>query len=47
MLRTENLHMLQRGYRAEVGPLAEFLGRLPLCAEPRLFFCDAGNGSEP
>lgn len=41
MLRTDNLHMLKTGYRAEVGPLAEFLGRLPLGAEARLFFSDA------
>jgi uncharacterized protein YbjT (DUF2867 family) len=41
LLRTDNLRMLKTGYRAEVEPLAEFLGRLPLGAEPRLFFSDA------
>ncbi|MDR1994421.1 NAD(P)H-binding protein [Azonexus sp.] len=41
MLRTDNLRMLKTGYRAEVEPLAEFLGRLPLGAEPQLFFSDA------
>ncbi|MCL2635667.1 MAG: NAD(P)H-binding protein [Betaproteobacteria bacterium] len=41
MLRTDNLRMLKIGYRAKVEPLAEFLGRMPLAAESRLFFSDA------
>lgn len=46
MLQPENLHMLQTGYSADVQPLVQFLGRMPLPAEPRLFFTDvAPTGS--
>ncbi len=41
MLRTDNLRMLKAGYRAEVRPLAQFLGRLPRAAEAPLFFSNA------
>lgn len=41
LLQPENLRMLERGYWADVQPLARFLGRLPLAAEARLFFADA------
>ncbi len=40
MLQPENLRMLQTGYRADVRPLAQFLGRLPLAVAPHLFFSD-------
>lgn len=40
ILQPENLRMLQTGYRADVNPLALFLGRMPLTVEPRLFFSD-------
>lgn len=40
MLQPENLRMLQAGYWADVQPLVEFLGRMPLTVETRLFFSD-------
>lgn len=40
LLQPENLRMLRTGYRAEVGPLIEFLGRQPQPFEPALFFSD-------
>lgn len=43
ILQPENLRMLQAGYRAEVGPLIEFLGRPPLAVTPALFFVDAAT----
>lgn len=43
MLQPENLRMLQTGYRADVHPLAQFLGRMPLTVEPSLFFCDVAQ----
>lgn len=41
MLHTENLRMLQKGCCADVRPLVQFLGRMPLNVEPRLLFSDA------
>jgi len=41
MLQPENLRMLQTGYWADVQRLEQFLGRMPLPVEPRLFFSDA------
>lgn len=41
MLQPVNLRMLQSGYWADVKPLAEFLGRMPLTVESSLFFSDA------
>ncbi|MBI5889119.1 MAG: NAD(P)H-binding protein [Nitrosomonadales bacterium] len=41
MLQPVNLRMLQAGYRADVQPLVQFLGREPLAVQPRLFFSDA------
>jgi hypothetical protein len=43
MLHPDNLYMLKAGYCADVGPFAEFLGRLPLYAVPHLFFCEANT----
>lgn len=43
ILQPENLRMLQIGYRADVGPLVEFLGRRPLAMAPALFFADAAS----
>ncbi len=40
MLQPENLRMLQTGYRADVQPLVDFLGRKPLAIDPTLFFSD-------
>jgi uncharacterized protein YbjT (DUF2867 family) len=40
ILQAENLRMLESGYWAEVRPLADFLGRMPLPMEPALFFSD-------
>ena len=40
MLQPENLRMLQTGYWADVRPLVQFLGRLPLSVDARLFFTD-------
>jgi uncharacterized protein YbjT (DUF2867 family) len=40
LLQPQNLRMLQVGYAAKFEPLAQFLGRVPLSAEPHLFFCD-------
>jgi len=40
MLQPENLRMLQTGYWADVQPLVQFIGRLPLVAESRLFVSD-------
>lgn len=48
LLQPDNLRMLQTGYHADVRPLADFLGRLPLAVESRLFFTDtfpAGSSS--
>lgn len=41
MLQPENLRMLQSGYWADVRPLIDFLGRMPLAIEPQLLFSDA------
>lgn len=41
ILQPENLRMLQAGYWADFKPLAHFLGRLPLTAEPHRFFSEA------
>lgn len=43
ILRPENVRMLQKGYWADVQPLARFLGRLPRKAEPHLFFSGAAT----
>ena len=43
MFQPENLLMLQSGYRADAQPLTQFLGRMPVTIEPRLFFTDAVN----
>lgn len=43
VIQPDNLRMLRAGYRADVRPLARFLGRMPRQAEPRLFFSDAGQ----
>lgn len=40
MLNPENLLMLKTGYLADVQQLTQFLGRMPLTIEPRLFFSD-------
>jgi uncharacterized protein YbjT (DUF2867 family) len=40
MLQPENLRMLQTSYQADVRPLAQFLGRMPLAVEPRLFLSE-------
>lgn len=40
LLQPENLRMMQAGYKADFQPLTQFLGRMPLTAEPRLFFSD-------
>lgn len=47
LLQLENLRMLQRGCWADGQPLAQFLGRMPLRAEPRLFFSAAGPARSP
>ncbi|HAF45648.1 MAG TPA: epimerase [Gallionellaceae bacterium] len=47
MLQPENLRMLQTGYRADVQPLVQFLGREPLAVQPRLFFSDAVHTGRP
>ena len=49
MLQPENLRMLQAGYWSDFQPLAHFLGRLPLPANPSLFFSEvnAARGSTP
>lgn len=41
MLQPENLRMLKTGYWAEVKPLEQFLGRMPLTVKPDLLFSDA------
>jgi uncharacterized protein YbjT (DUF2867 family) len=41
MLHPENLHMLKRGYLADVQPLTRFLGRMPLPFSNKLVFADA------
>lgn len=38
ILQPENLRMLKKGYWADVQPLANFLGHMPLRVEPSLFF---------
>lgn len=43
ILQPENVRMLQKGYGADVQPLARFLGRLPLKAEPHLFYSGAAT----
>lgn len=43
LLRADNLRMLQAGQAADTGPLAAFLGRMPLAADAPLFFTDALN----
>jgi len=40
LLQPDNLRMLQSGYRADFRPLAQFLGRAPLSAKPKLFFSE-------
>ncbi|MBI3149151.1 MAG: NAD(P)H-binding protein [Betaproteobacteria bacterium] len=47
MLRPENLRMLQTGHRADVRPLARFLGRMPRTVEPGLFFSDVAPTESP
>jgi hypothetical protein len=47
LLQPDNLRMLKAGYRADVLPLVQFLGRLPLAIEPRLFFTDAQPTRSP
>lgn len=47
MLQPENLRMLQTGYWADVQPLVQFLGRMPLTIEPRLFFSDVAPTGSP
>lgn len=47
IMQPENLRMLQTGYRADVQPLAKFLGRMPLSFEPRLFFSDTLSTGSP
>lgn len=48
MLRTENLRMLQAGYRASAEPLADFLGRrLQPVSAALLFSAHANPGSTP
>jgi uncharacterized protein YbjT (DUF2867 family) len=41
LLHPDNVRMLQTGYRADIQPLAQFLGRMPLSVEPSLFFTDS------
>ncbi|MDA3878496.1 MAG: hypothetical protein PF483_15620 [Halothiobacillus sp.] len=41
LLHPDNVRMLQTGYRADIQPLAQFLGRMPLSVEPNLFFTDS------
>ena len=41
LLQAENLRMLQTGCCADVRPLVQFLGRMPLNFEPSLLFSDA------
>ena len=41
LLQAENLRMLKAGYGADVQPLAQFLGRMPLTVESSLLFSDA------
>lgn len=38
LLHPDNLRMLQRGSEADVRPLAQFLGRMPLAIDAALFF---------
>jgi uncharacterized protein YbjT (DUF2867 family) len=48
MLQPENLLMLKAGYRADVQPLAHFLGRLPVPFAPHLLFSDVStHGEQP
>lgn len=46
ILQPDNLRMLVRGYRADYAPLARFLGRPPVAAEPSLFFADVASAGE-
>lgn len=47
LFRRENLMMLRKGYRADVEGIRQFLGRLPLAAEPSSFFSETPpNGSQ-
>ena len=41
LLHPDNLRMLQASYRADIQPLVQFLGRIPLSVEPTLFFTDS------
>lgn len=43
ILAPDNIRMLQAGHWADFRPLAQFLGRMPLCFEPGLFFSDLGS----
>ncbi len=43
LLQAENLRMLKAGYGADVQPLAQFLGRMPLTVESSLFFPMPGS----
>ncbi|MFT3930330.1 MAG: NAD-dependent epimerase/dehydratase family protein [Spongiibacteraceae bacterium] len=46
IFQPENLQMLKVGYRADVQPLQEFLGRAPLKLTKELFFMDAMTSLE-
>lgn len=41
ILQPENLRMLQQGYWADVQPLQQFLGRMPLALDPALLFSNS------
>lgn len=45
LLQSENLRMLKIGYRADVEPLARFLGRRPLTPEADLFLSDTARAA--
>ena len=47
ILQPENLRMLQQGYWAEVQPLQQFLGRLPLALDPALLFTNSATSPSP
>lgn len=40
ILQPDNLRMLEKGYWADVQPLQQFLGRMPLALNPSLLFTD-------
>ncbi|MDR2001385.1 MAG: NAD(P)H-binding protein [Zoogloeaceae bacterium] len=46
MLHPENLLMLNAGYRADVQPLTDFLGRMPRPFAPHLLFANALTAGE-